>query len=96
MNDTKKSILILAITFVFQCFLYAQQGPTYSPGPNVYTCRNGVIATIVPNLLRQTTTKGGTVQFNVMDLHNGVNYLHVYDGVNDKPEIQQVIINNII
>ena len=44
------------------------------------------------NLLRHQFTKGGVVQFRVSDLPMGVYYLHVYDGVSNIPEIQQVII----
>jgi len=44
------------------------------------------------NLVRQTATKGGSVQFNVSNLPVGIYYLHVYDGVSDKPEIYQIIV----
>jgi len=43
-------------------------------------------------LLRQATAKGGTVQFNVSNLPDGIYYLHVYDGVNSTPIMQQVMI----
>jgi len=43
-------------------------------------------------LLRQKSTKGRKVEFNVDDLVNGIFYLHIYDGVNENPEIQQVLI----
>jgi len=46
------------------------------------------------NLLRQTTTKGGVVQFNVSNLPNGIYYLHIYDGVNSIPEIQQILVEH--
>lgn len=46
------------------------------------------------NLLRQTTSKGGTTQFNVANLPAGIYYLHVYDGINDKPEISQIIVEH--
>ena len=46
------------------------------------------------NLLRQTSTKGSTVQFNVSALPNGVYYLHIYDGVNNTPEIQQIMVEH--
>jgi hypothetical protein len=44
------------------------------------------------NLLRQATIKGGRVEWNVANLPAGVYYLHVYDGVNEKPEVRQVVI----
>jgi len=44
------------------------------------------------NLLRQTKTKGGTVEFNVSNLPEGMYYLHVYDGVNQTPEMHQIVI----
>ena len=46
------------------------------------------------NLLRQTTTKGSTVQFNVSNLPDGIYYLHIYDGVRNKPEIQQIMVEH--
>jgi hypothetical protein len=46
------------------------------------------------NLLRQSSTKGGTIQFNVSNLPDGIYYLHVYDGVNSTPEIQQIIVEH--
>ena len=42
------------------------------------------------NLLRQQKTKDGTIQFNVSKLLDGLYYLHIYDGVSEKPEIQQI------
>jgi len=45
------------------------------------------------NLQRQVTASSGTsVQLNVSDLPNGNYYLHIYDGISDKPQIQQIII----
>jgi len=44
------------------------------------------------NLLRQAQTKGGNVEFNVANLPVGIYYLHVYDGVNSKPEIRQIVV----
>jgi len=44
------------------------------------------------NLLRQTFTKSNTEQFNVSNLPAGLYYLHVYDGISDKPEIKQIIV----
>ena len=46
------------------------------------------------NLLRQTTAKSGTIQFNVSKLPNGIYYLHIYDGVNETPEIQQIMVEH--
>ena len=46
------------------------------------------------NLLRQQKTKGGTVQFNVSALLNGIYYLHVYDGVSDTPEMRQIVVEH--
>jgi len=43
-------------------------------------------------LLRQATTKSGTVQFNVANLPAGIYYLHIYDGISDKPEIHQIMV----
>jgi len=45
-------------------------------------------------LLRQATTQGGSVQFNVTHLHDGIYYLHIYDGVSDKPEIHQIMVKH--
>jgi len=45
-------------------------------------------------LVRQTTTKGGTIQFNVSTLPNGIYYLHIYDGVNEMPEIHQIVVEH--
>jgi len=44
------------------------------------------------NLLRQTFTKGGTVEFNVADLPIGFYYLHVYNGVDSNPEVHQIMV----
>ena len=46
------------------------------------------------NLLRQSSTKGGTTQFNVSNLPDGLYYLHIYDGVNSTPEIQQIMVEH--
>ena len=43
-------------------------------------------------LLQQQFTKGGSVQFNVSKLLDGVYYLHIYDGVSDKPEMFQIVV----
>ena len=44
------------------------------------------------NLLRQQTTKGDKIEFNVSNLSSGIYYLHIYDGVNSQPEIHQVVV----
>ena len=44
------------------------------------------------NLLRQQFTAGGTVQFNVSGLPEGIYYLHIFDGVSATPEIHQIIV----
>ena len=46
------------------------------------------------NLLRQATSKGGKTEFNIADLPNGAYYLHIYDGVNNTPEIQQIMVEH--
>ena len=46
------------------------------------------------NALRQTTTKSNSVQFNVSNLPNGTYYLHIYDGVSNMPEVQQIIVQH--
>ncbi len=46
------------------------------------------------NLLRQKFTKGGKVEFNVANLSNGIYYLHIYDGVNEKPEMRQIMVEH--
>ena len=46
------------------------------------------------NLLRQAATKGGTVQFNVSILPNGIYYLHIYDGVNNTPIMKQILVEH--
>jgi|GEM_PF-1883713 len=46
------------------------------------------------NILRQQKTKGGTVEFNVANLPDGLYYLHVYNGVEPTPEIQQIMVEH--
>ena len=46
------------------------------------------------NLLRQQSAAGGTVWFNVSNLPDGVYYLHIYDGINVKPEMHQVVVQH--
>ena len=45
-------------------------------------------------LQRQTTGKDSKVSFNVANLPNGFYYLHIYDGVHEKPEIRQIIVSH--
>jgi len=46
------------------------------------------------NIVRHQSNKGGTVQFNVSNLPNGIYYLHIYDGVSSKPEMQQIVVEH--
>ena len=46
------------------------------------------------NLLRKAKTKGGTVEFNVSNLPDGIYYLHVYDGVNSTPVMKQIMVEH--
>ena len=47
------------------------------------------------NQLRQTNAKkNGKVQFNVANLPDGTYFLHIYDGINAQPNMQQIIINH--
>jgi Zn-dependent metalloprotease len=44
------------------------------------------------NLLRQKKISGGRTEFNVSGLPSGIYYLHVYDGLNDVPEMRQIVV----
>jgi len=46
------------------------------------------------NMVRQQFAKGGTVQFNVSNLPDGIYYLHIYDGVNSTPEMRQIVVQH--
>jgi hypothetical protein len=46
------------------------------------------------NLLRQAASQGEKVEFNVGSLPNGIYYLHVYDGINEKPEKRQIVVQH--
>jgi len=46
------------------------------------------------NLLQQTYSKGGKVEFNVTNLPNGIYYLHVYDGESEKPAMHQIVVQH--
>ena len=45
-------------------------------------------------LMRQKKAKSGKVQFNVSHLPNGNYYLHIYNGVSEKPEIHQIMVKH--
>ena len=45
-------------------------------------------------LLRKQFSKGGTVQFNVSGLPDGIYYLHIYDGVGTKPEMASEVVKH--
>jgi Zn-dependent metalloprotease len=44
--------------------------------------------------VRSMTFTGDKTQLNVSDLPAGIYYLHIYDGVNEKPEIRQIIVQH--
>ena len=46
------------------------------------------------NILRQQKAQGGTVQFNVSALPDGIYYLHIYDGVSETPEMHQIMVEH--
>jgi len=46
------------------------------------------------NMVRQTTAKGGIVQFDVSNLPNGIYFVHIYEGINKNPEVIKVIIEH--
>ena len=46
------------------------------------------------NLLRQSFAKGSDVQFKTANLPIGIYYIHVYDGVNEKPVIRQIVVEH--
>ena len=46
------------------------------------------------NLLRQQKAKGGTVQFNVSNLPDGMYYLHIYDGVGATPIMEIIVVEH--
>ena len=46
------------------------------------------------NMIQQTKTKSITAQFNVSNLPNGTYYLHVHNGVDEKPEIKQIVVQH--
>ena len=46
------------------------------------------------NLLQQQTAKGGTVQFNVSNLPDGMYYLHIYDDAENKPIMETIVVEH--
>jgi hypothetical protein len=46
------------------------------------------------NLLRYRKAKGGSVQFNVANLPNGIYYLHIYNGISEKPAMRQIVVEH--
>jgi hypothetical protein len=46
------------------------------------------------NIVRQQRTKSNTIQFNINSLPNGTYYLHIYDGISNKPEITQIMVQH--
>jgi len=44
------------------------------------------------NLVRQTSNRSTTTQFNVAGLSSGVYYLHVDNGVTEKPVVKQIVV----
>ena len=45
-------------------------------------------------LRHQTTTKNSSTQINVSNLPNGFYYLHIYDGVSDKPDMKTIVVKH--
>jgi len=45
-------------------------------------------------LLRQAQTRGEKVEFNVTNLSNGMYFLHIYNGINERPEMRKIIIQH--
>lgn len=47
------------------------------------------------NMMRQISNSGcGTVQIDVSNLPDGIYFLHIYDGINGVPEVQQIIVKH--
>lgn len=46
------------------------------------------------NLLRQARTQGGTVQFDISNIPDGIYYLHVYDDAGSNPIIETIIVEH--
>ena len=45
-------------------------------------------------LMRQTVIKDGTVEFDVSKLPDGVYYLHIYNGLDDRPDMYQIVVKH--
>ena len=45
-------------------------------------------------LMQQKKVKPGKAQLNISHLHNGNYFLHIYDGVNGIPEINQIVVKH--
>jgi len=46
------------------------------------------------NLLRQQKARGGTVEFNVSNLPDGMYYLHIYDDAGSKPIMETIMVQH--
>lgn len=46
------------------------------------------------SMVRQTTSDGSQIQFDVSNLPNGIYYLHIDDGRAEKPEVRKVIVKH--
>jgi hypothetical protein len=44
------------------------------------------------NIVRQVSTQSESVQFNLSNLPIGIYYLHIYNGVDENPEIRQIVV----
>jgi len=42
--------------------------------------------------VQQVKTKSITAQFNVNNLPDGVYYLHIYNGIDEKPQVKQIVV----
>ena len=71
--------------------LLQASGAKYSNNEPVFDIR---MYNIFGNTVRSTTTNGGTVQFDVSVLPDGFYYIHIYDGVSNKPEKHAVIVKH--
>ena len=49
---------------------------------------------VLGNQVQNKQSKGGTIQFNVSNLPNGIYFLRIYDGVSEKPEMTRIIVNH--
>ena len=37
-------------------------------------------------------TEGNTNEVWINDIYHGIYYLHIYDGINDQPEVQKIVV----